>query len=87
MQLLFLSGSKRSFQSEVERIFSLEHAAVISLDRRGRFRAKLSGFFSLEHAAVISLWIEEIVLFERIFGFEHAAVISLWIEEVVLKRN
>ena len=31
MQLLFLFGSKRLLWSEVERIFSLEHAAVISL--------------------------------------------------------
>ena len=31
MQLLFLSGSKRLLWSEVERIFSLEHAAVFCL--------------------------------------------------------
>ena len=31
MQLLFLSGSKKSFQSGIELFFSLEHAAVFSL--------------------------------------------------------
>ena len=61
MQLLFLSGSKRSFYSEVERFFSLEHAAFslwieeVVLSEVERFScSNLQLFFSEIEETVLS---------------------------------
>ena len=48
--------------SEIERFFSLEHAAVVSLWSKTLLWSEIQRFFSLEHAAVISLWIEDAAL-------------------------
>ena len=49
--------------SEIERFFSLEHAAVFFLSGSKRLLwSEIERFFSLEHAAVFSLSIEEAAL-------------------------
>ena len=54
MQLLFLSGSKRLLWSEIQRFFSLEHAAVVSLWIEDALE-RVERIFGFEHELFFSL--------------------------------